>query len=57
MIASSGLQPSLTANSRFAASVHILAYPADRQTEAGPSAEIANCGDTHPVVSRRLLSA
>ncbi len=37
--------------------MHILAYPADRQTAAGPSAEIATSGDTHPVVIRRPLSA
>jgi DNA-binding IscR family transcriptional regulator len=37
--------------------VHILADPADRQTAAGPSAEIATSGDTHPVVIRRPLSA
>ena len=47
----------MTGNSRFAVSVHILAYLAYRQGAAVPSAEIASSVDTNPVVIRRLLSA
>lgn len=47
----------MTGNSRFAVSVHILAYLAFRQGAAVPSAEIAKSVDTNPVVIRRLLSA
>jgi len=47
----------MTGNSRFAVSVHILAYLAYRQSAAVPSAEIAASVDTNPVVIRRLLSA
>ena len=47
----------MTGNSRFAVSVHILAYLAYRQCTAVPSAEIAASVDTNPVVIRRLLSA
>jgi Rrf2 family protein len=47
----------MTGNTRFAASVHILAYLAYRQGTAVPSAEIAASVDTNPVVIRRLLSA
>jgi Rrf2 family protein len=47
----------MTGNSRFAVSVHILAYLAFRSGAAVPSAEIASSVDTNPVVIRRLLSA
>ena len=47
----------MTGNSRFAVSVHILAYLAYRQGAAVPSAEIAASVDTNAVVIRRLLSA
>lgn len=47
----------MSGNSRFAVSVHILAYLAYRQGAAVPSAEIASSVDTNPVVIRRLLSA
>ncbi len=47
----------MTGNSRFAVSVHILAYLAFRKDAAVPSAEIASSVDTNPVVIRRLLSA
>lgn len=47
----------MTGNSRFAVSVHILAYLAYRQGAAVPSAEIAGSVSTNPVVIRRLLSA
>ena len=47
----------MTGNTRFAASVHMLAYLAYRQGAAVPSAEIASSVDTNPVVIRRLLSA
>jgi len=47
----------MTGNTRFAASVHMLAYLAYRQGTAVPSAEIATSVDTNPVVIRRLLSA
>lgn len=44
-------------NSRFAVSLHILAYLVYRAGAAVPSAEIAASVDTNPVVIRRLLSA
>jgi Rrf2 family protein len=47
----------MSGNSRFAVSVHMLAYLAYRQGAAVPSAEIAASVDTNPVVIRRLLSA
>jgi Rrf2 family protein len=47
----------MTGNSRFAVSVHILAYLAYRNGAAVPSAEIAASVSTNPVVIRRLLSA
>src|SRR5205809_4111127 len=47
----------MTGNSRFAVSVHILAYLAFRKDTSVPSAEIAASVDTNPVVIRRLLSA
>src|ERR1043166_3523893 len=47
----------MTGNTRFAASVHMLAYLAYRQGAAVPSAEIASSVDTNPVVIRRLLSS
>ncbi len=47
----------MTGNSRFAVSVHILAYLAYRQGAAVPSAEMAGSVSTNPVVIRRLLSA
>lgn len=47
----------MTGNSRFAVSVHILAYLVYRASAAVPSAEIAASVDTNPVVIRRLLSA
>ena len=47
----------ITGNSRFAVSVHILAYLAFRQGVAVPSAETAGSVSTNPVVIRRLLSA
>ena len=47
----------MTGNSRFAVSVHILAYLAFRKGAAVPSAEIASSVDTNPVVIRRLLAA
>jgi Rrf2 family protein len=48
----------VTRNSRFAVSVHILAYLAFRGAGvAVPSAEIASSVDTNAVVIRRLLSA
>ena len=46
----------MTGNSRFAVSVHILAYLAYRPGAAVPSGEIAESVDTNPVVIRRLLS-
>ena len=46
----------ITGNSRFAVSVHILAYLAFRRGAAVPSAEIAGSVSTNPVVIRRLLS-
>ena len=47
----------MTGNSRFAVSLHILAYLVYRAGAAVPSAEIAASVDTNPVVIRRLLSA
>jgi Rrf2 family protein len=47
----------MTGNTRFAVSVHILAYLAFRGGAAVPSAEIAGSVDTIPVVIRRLLSS
>ena len=47
----------MTSNSRFAVSVHILAYLAFRRDAAVPSAKIASSVSTNPVVIRRLLSA
>ena len=47
----------MTGNSRFAVSLHILAYLAYRYGASVPSAEIAASVDTNPVVIRRLLSA
>src|SRR4051794_2982034 len=47
----------MTGNSRFAVSVHILAYLAHRQGAAVPSTEIAESVQTNPVVIRRLLAA
>jgi Rrf2 family protein len=47
----------MTGNTRFAASVHILAYLACRPGASVPSAEIASSVDTNPVVIRRLLSS
>ncbi len=46
----------MTGNTRFAASVHMLAYLAYRQGAAVPSAEIAASVDTNPVVIRRILA-
>jgi Rrf2 family protein len=47
----------MAGNSRFAVSLHILAYLTYRGGVAVPSAEIAASVDTNPVVIRRLLSA
>lgn len=47
----------MTGNSRFAVSLHMLAYLACRHSAAVPSAEIAASVVTNPVVIRRLLSA
>lgn len=47
----------MTGNSRFAVSVHILAYLTYQKDRAVPSAEIASSVDTNAVVIRRLLSA
>ena len=47
----------MTGNSRFAVSLHILAYLVYRAGSAVPSVEIAASVDTNPVVIRRLLSA
>jgi Rrf2 family protein len=47
----------MTGNSRFAVSVHILAYLAYKHGSSVASAEIASSVDTNPVVIRRLLSA
>ena len=47
----------MTGNSRFAVSVHVLAYLAYKAGQQVTSAEIASSVDTNPVVIRRLLSA
>ena len=47
----------MAGNSRFAVSVHILAYLTYRRDAAVPSAEIASSVDTNPVVIRRLLGS
>ena len=47
----------MTGNSRFAVSLHILAYLVYKAGAAVPSVEIAARVDTNPVVIRRLLSA
>ncbi len=47
----------MTGNSRFAVSVHVLAYLAYKVGAQVTSAEIASSVDTNPVVIRRLLSA
>jgi Rrf2 family protein len=47
----------MTGNSRFAVSVHVLAYLAYQKDRSVPSAEIAGSVDTNAVVIRRLLSA
>lgn len=47
----------MTGNSRYAVSVHILAYLTYRQGTPVPSAEIASSVDTNPVVIRRLLGS
>lgn len=47
----------MTGNSRFAVSLHILAYLVYRTGVSVPSVEIAASVDTNPVVIRRLLSA
>ena len=47
----------MTGNSRFAVSVHVLAYLAYKTGEQVTSAEIASSVSTNPVVIRRLLSA
>jgi len=44
-------------NSRFAVSVHVLAYLAYRAGQQTTSAEIARSVNTNPVVIRRLLAA
>ena len=44
-------------NSRFAVSVHVLAYLAYQQGRQTTSAEIARSVNTNPVVIRRLLAA
>jgi Rrf2 family protein len=46
----------VSGNTRFAVSLHILAYLAYRSGGAVPSAEIAASVATHPVVIRRLLA-
>lgn len=47
----------MTNNSRFAVSVHVLAYLVFRAGAVVPSSEIAASVATNPVVIRRLLSA
>lgn len=47
----------MTGNTRFAVSVHVLAYLAYKNGGQTTSAEIAASVDTNPVVIRRLLSA
>jgi len=46
----------MAANSRFAVSVHMLAYLAFKQGQPVTSSEIASSVDTHPVLIRRLLT-
>lgn len=46
----------MTGNSRFAVSVHTLAYLTYKAGQAVPSAEIAESVHTNPVVIRRVLS-
>ena len=45
----------MVANSRFAVSVHVLAYLAYKQGQPVSSAEIASSVNTNPVTIRRLL--
>ena len=45
----------MSGNSRFAVSVHVLAYLAFKQGQAVSSAEIASSVNTNPVTIRRLL--
>lgn len=45
----------MTHNSRFAVSLHILAYLAHRKGVATPSAELGASVSTNPVVIRRLV--
>jgi len=45
----------MVANSRFAVSVHVLAYLAFKQGEPVSSVEIASSVNTNPVTIRRLL--
>ena len=45
----------MVSNSRFAVSVHVLAYLAFKQGQAVSSAEIASSVNTNPVTIRRLL--
>ena len=47
----------MAGNSRFAVSLHILAYLTYREGRSVSSAEIASSVDTNAVVIRRLLSA
>ncbi|EIP96589.1 putative transcriptional regulator [Opitutaceae bacterium TAV1] len=47
----------MSGNSRFAVSVHVLAYLAYKAGASVTSAEIASSVDTNPVVIRRQLSA
>jgi Rrf2 family protein len=47
----------MSANSRFAVSIHVLAYLAYKQGASVSSAEIAGSVNTNPVVIRRLLSS
>lgn len=47
----------MTSNTRFAASVHVLAYLAFKAGGQVTSTEIAASVNTNPVVVRRLLSA
>ena len=46
----------MPANSRFAVSVHVLAYLVYQHGQSVRSAEIAASVNTHPVVIRRLLA-
>ena len=45
----------MVANSRFAVSVHVLAYLAFKQGQPVSSAELASSVNTNPVIIRRLL--